>query len=117
MSTLRTHCLLGILGFCCALAVPPALAAESKAATAAETQALLEKYRCTVCHADRETLAGPSWLDIAARYDGKKQADVILSAKIRAGARGGGLWNMPPHPEVTKADAEVMATFILTLRK
>ena len=86
-------------------------------ARAADTKALLEQYRCTICHADRDNLAGPSWLDIAARYKGQKQADVILSAKIRAGARGGGLWHMPPHPEVSKVDAEAMSTYILALRK
>jgi cytochrome c len=109
MSKLLPRCLLSTVAMACALALP--------SAGAADTKALLEKYRCTICHDDRDTLAGPSWLDIAARYHGQKQANVILSAKIRAGARGGGLWNMPPHPEVTKVDAEAMATYILTLKK
>jgi cytochrome c551/c552 len=109
MPTLLVRSLPGILGIACALAMPGAVAADTKA--------LLEQYRCTICHADREPLAGPSWLDIAGRYKGQKQADVILSAKIRAGARGGGLWHMPPHPEVSKVDAEAMSTYILALRK
>ncbi|MEO8506111.1 MAG: cytochrome C biogenesis protein CcsA [Betaproteobacteria bacterium] len=85
-------------------------------AFAADATALLQQYRCTICHADREVLAGPPWLDIAQRYRGQRQADVIVSAKIRAGARGAGLWNMPPHPEVSKADAAIMAKYILTIR-
>ena len=109
MPTFRSRCLLAVFAVACALAVP--------GARAADTKALLEQYRCTICHADRENLAGPSWLDIAARYKGQKQADVILSAKIRAGARGGGLWHMPPHPEVSKVDAEAMSSYILALRK
>jgi len=39
-----------------------------------------------------------------------------MLAKIQAGARGSGLWNMPPHPEVSKADAAVMARYILTVK-
>jgi len=109
MPNLLLRCLPGLVAAACALATP--------GAHAAETKALLEQYRCTICHADRETLAGPSWLDIAGRYQGKKQADVILSAKIRAGARGGGMWHMPPHPEVSKVDAEAMSTYILALKK
>lgn len=85
-------------------------------AFAADATALLQQYRCTICHADRDVLAGPPWLDIAQRYRGQRQADVIVSAKIRAGARGTGLWNMPPHPEVSKADAATMAKYILTVR-
>lgn len=100
--------LIGAVGIACALAVPGALAADTKA--------LLEQYRCTICHADRQPLAGPSWAEIAARYQHQKQADSILTAKIRAGARGGGLWHMPPHPEVSKRDAETIATWILAFR-
>ena len=85
-------------------------------ALAADTKALLDQYRCTICHADRSPLAGPSWADIAARYHNQKQADSILTAKIRAGARGGGLWHMPPHPEVSKRDAETISAWILAFR-
>jgi len=84
--------------------------------SAADATALLEQYRCSICHADREVLAGPPWVDIALRYKGQRQAEVIVSAKIQAGARGSGLWNMPPHPEVSKADAAVMARYILTVK-
>jgi cytochrome c len=93
-----------------------AAALLARDAFAADATALLQQYRCTICHADREVLAGPPWLDIAQRYRGQRQADVIVSAKIRAGARGTGLWNMPPHPEVSKADAAAMAKYILTIR-
>ncbi len=100
------------------LAATLALAMPAGTGSAAETQpqALLEQYRCTICHADREVLAGPPWVDIALRYKGQRQAEVIVSAKIQSGARGSGLWNMPPHPEVSKADAAVMANYILTFK-
>lgn len=100
--------LLGAVGIACALAMP--------GARAADTKALLEQYRCTICHAAQNPQAGPSWAEIAVHYRDQKQANAILTAKIRAGARGGGLWHMPPHPEVSKRDAEAIAAWILAYR-
>ena len=95
-----------------------ALAAFGNAAWAADpaSQELLEKYRCTICHADREPGTGPAWVDIAAHYSGKRQANTLVADKIRSGAHSGGPWHMPPHPEVSKADAKTMARYILSIR-
>jgi cytochrome c len=82
-----------------------------------DLQQQLVQYRCTICHAERETLAGPSYADIAQQYQGQKQAAALLAARIRVGARGGGLWHMPPHPEVSKAAADAMARYILTVKE
>lgn len=97
-------------------AVPVMLALLAGAAAAGDPVVLLQQYRCTICHAGREVLAGPPWIDIATRYRGKRQADALVAAKIRAGAGGSGLWHMPPHPEVSKADAATMARYILSFR-
>ncbi len=75
----------------------------------------LEHYRCTICHAERETLAGPAWADVAQRYRGEKHAPEVVAARIRGGMHGGGLWHMPPHPEVSQADADAMARYILAV--
>lgn len=92
-----------------------ALAAAGPA-VAADPHELLDRYRCNVCHAAHEPLAGPSYAAIADHYRRQKQAYAIVAAKIRVGARGGGLWNMPPHPEVSRADAEAMARAILAVK-
>ena len=86
------------------------------AAAGPDVQQLLTQYRCSICHAERETLAGPSYADIAAAYRNQKQAATLLAARIRVGAHGGGLWHMPPHPEVSKAAADAMARYILTVK-
>ena len=103
---------------CIRIALPLALAPLFNAAWAADTspQALLEKYRCTICHAEREAAAGPAWADIATHYRGERQANKLVADKIRSGARGGGPWHMPPHPEVSKADAATMARYILAIK-
>jgi len=85
------------------------------AAAAPDVQQQLARYRCDICHAEREALAGPSYADIAAAYRTQKQAAALLAARIRVGAHGGGLWHMPPHPEVSKAAADAMARYILTV--
>ena len=83
---------------------------------AQDPQVLLHRYRCYVCHADAEALAGPAYVDVAAKYKGKPQALATISAVIKNGARRGGPWHMPPHPEVSDAEAMVMARYILSIK-
>jgi cytochrome c len=85
-------------------------------ASDAPPEKLLEQYRCTICHEERAAAAGPPWVDIAARYRGKPHAVKIVAGRIRSGVRDGGPWHMPPHPEVSEADAQTMARYILTVR-
>ena len=101
------------------MAFPAALAALLNAASAAgaEPRALLEKYRCDICHSEREAAAGPAWVDIATHYRGVGKASEIVAGKIRAGQHGSGPWQMPPHPEVSKADAATMAQYILAIKQ
>ena len=80
------------------------------------TTALLQKYRCYICHADNEPGAGPPYVDVATRYRGTPKAVATLVAIIKKGARSGGPWHMPPHPEVSDAEAAQMARYILSLR-
>ncbi|MDE2360968.1 MAG: cytochrome C' [Betaproteobacteria bacterium] len=79
--------------------------------------ALLHQYRCYVCHANNEPKAGPAYADVATYYKGKAGALSRVAAVIRSGAHGAGPWHMPPHPEVSKADARTMARYILSLRR
>ncbi len=87
------------------------------AAHAQDAQALLQHYRCYICHDDRETRTGPAYVDVAAKYRGNPNASTLLVVVVRQGAHGAGPWHMPPHPEVSEADARVMARYILSLRE
>jgi cytochrome c len=87
------------------------------AAQSPETRALLERYKCNVCHAERETKTGPAYLDIAARYRGDPRAASKLAGEVRRGAHGAGPWHMPPHPEVTEADAKKLVRYVLSLHE
>ena len=96
------------------LAVLASLAADGLAA-ATPAPKLMEQYRCYVCHADAEAKAGPAFVDVAAAYRGNPRAAASVSALIRRGQHGGGPWNMPPHPEISAADADTITRYILAL--
>jgi cytochrome c len=94
-----------------------ALAWPIPSVSAQGPQVLLQYYKCNVCHAERETRTGPAYVDVAARYRGDPKAAAMLTATVRQGAHGAGPWHMPPHPEVSAADARAMVRYILSLRE
>jgi cytochrome c len=76
---------------------------------------LLKKYNCMACHADAKKLVGPSYKDVAAKYKADGAAAEKLAKKIKSG--GAGVWGpipMPPHPQVSDADALTMAKYVMT---
>src|SRR5436190_11613869 len=81
-----------------------------------DAPALLQKYKCYICHADNEPKAGPAYVDVAAAYRGNPKAAATLVALIKKGAHGAAPWHMPPHPEVSDAEARTMARYILSLK-
>jgi cytochrome c len=95
------------------LTVAVALAGDVQA----QAPKLLQQYKCYYCHADNEEKAGPSFADVAARYKGKSQAVGRLIAVVRNGRHGDGPWHMPPHPEVSEAEAKEMVRYILSLKQ
>jgi cytochrome c len=98
----------------------PFLAVMISAVGVARAQApelLLNQYKCYICHSNDETKTGPSYVNVAAKYSGNPQAVAIVAAVVRKGAHSGGPWHMPPHPEISRADAKKMALYILSLKK
>ena len=87
------------------------------ATSAFADDALLKKNNCIACHAADKKLVGPSYKAVADKYRGQSGAADKLAKKIRAG--GAGVWGaipMPPHPQVSEADAKTMATYILNTK-
>ena len=78
---------------------------------------MLKKYNCTACHANDKKLVGPSYKDVAAKYKADGGAAETLAKKIKAG--GSGVWGpipMPPHPQVSDADALALAKYVMTVK-
>ncbi len=77
---------------------------------------LMEKSDCKSCHLIDQKSAGPSYKDVAAKYNSQKDASVYLATKIIKG--GSGVWGtteMAAHPQITDADATKMVAYILSL--
>jgi cytochrome c len=79
---------------------------------------LISENHCLSCHAIDDKKIGPAFAWIAYRYHGQKGADDKLANKIIHG--GSGNWDawtystpMPPNHELTHAQAEAMAKWIL----
>ena len=77
---------------------------------------LMQDHKCYICHSNEAPKAGPAYVDVAAKYRGNPKAVARVAATVRNGARGGGPWHMPPHPEISQADARIIARYILSLK-
>ena len=90
----------------------------SAALDKAAADALMKKDGCAACHAVDKKIIGPSYLDVAAKYRGDKDAVAKLSKKVKDG--GVGVWGqipMPPNANIPDADIKELVTWIMTLKK
>jgi cytochrome c len=78
---------------------------------------LLKKNNCTACHANERKMVGPAYKDVAAKYASDSAAAEKLAKKIKAG--GAGVWGpvpMPAQPNLSEADALVLAKYIMAVK-
>jgi cytochrome c len=79
---------------------------------------LIGKSDCLTCHKVGDKLIGPSYKDVAAKYENTEENITMLAGKIIKG--GQGVWGSIPmtaHPAVTEDDAKAMVKYILLLKK
>jgi cytochrome c len=77
---------------------------------------LVDASDCKTCHHSTNKLVGPSHTEVAQKYEFTNANVGMLSDKIIAG--GSGTWGeipMTAHPDISKADAEKMAMYVLSL--
>ncbi|ADQ16874.1 cytochrome c class I [Leadbetterella byssophila DSM 17132] len=77
---------------------------------------LIADSDCKSCHDVSKKSVGPTYTDVAKKYEKKRDAVQYLSQKIING--GSGAWGeiaMAAHPNLPKKDAEEMAKYILSL--
>ena len=78
---------------------------------------LLVKSNCLACHYIDKRKYGPKLNEVAAKYANESNAAEIVAKKIKAG--GSGVWGedmMPPQPQLSDADALILAKYILSLK-
>jgi len=85
-------------------------------AVAADARALMLDHKCYICHEDGYAKAGPAFVDVAAAYRRDPRAATRVAEVIRRGQHGSSPWHMPPHPELTHAEARRIALYILALK-
>jgi cytochrome c len=81
------------------------------------SQDLAQKKNCMACHAMDKKLVGPAYKEVAARYAKDKDAYKKLAEKIQKGGKDAwGPVPMPANPQVSAAEAETLAKWILTVK-
>jgi cytochrome c len=76
---------------------------------------LIKKSTCFGCHADKTVLAGPSFSNIADRYEITPDNIKSLARHILEGSSGEwGSMVMPSHPDFTVTETEQIAEYVLT---
>ena len=78
---------------------------------------LFKENKCRLCHRIDKDKIGPSYLSVAEKYSGKKEAIQILEASIKAGSKGKwGKKQMPAYSDLDKETLTRMAKAILHLK-
>jgi cytochrome c len=82
----------------------------------AQGEALVKASDCKTCHHAVNKIIGPAHADVAKKYEFNKASVDMLAQKIIKG--GVGVWGEVPmnaHADITQADAEKMARYVLSL--
>jgi len=77
---------------------------------------LIDLSDCKSCHAMSSKSVGPSYTEMSKKYAGMYEIEGKLADKVVHG--GGGVWGeqaMAAHPQISKADAKEMVSYILSL--
>jgi cytochrome c551/c552 len=80
----------------------------------ADVHTILDRNACLSCHAIQQKIVGPAYHDVAVKYSGDRDARSKIEANIRAG--GAGKWGavpMPPFPNLSPANLQLLADFVL----
>jgi len=90
--------------------------AQTGADAVAQGEALVKASDCKTCHHPTNKIIGPPHTDVAKKYEFTQANVKMLADKIIQG--GVGVWGEVPmnaHPDITQADAEKMARYVLSL--
>ena len=82
------------------------------------SEELAKKYLCTTCHVVKGAKTiGPTYVDVAKKYAGQKDAAAKLAEKVKKG--GQGVWGqvpMPPNPTVPDADLKKLIDWVMATK-
>ncbi|PVY37935.1 c-type cytochrome [Pontibacter virosus] len=91
---------------------------EALAGQYAKGEKLIAGSDCLACHKVDQKVVGPSYEEVAQKYEfNDKNLDYLAGKIIKGGAGVWGQIPMPPHPNMSETDAKEMSRYILSLRK
>lgn len=94
-----------------AVAVPSSVPGKANGGGGA---ALARASGCLACHDVQAKRLGPSFRELAARYEKDEGAPARLASKVRSGSQGAwGPVPMPPQPQVADGDVEALVKWML----
>lgn len=97
-------------------AVVLAAALALSAGSALASQQLAQSKACMSCHQLDKKVVGPAFKEVAKKYKGDAAAEAHLISVVKKGGKG--VWGnvpMPPHPQVSDADAKAIVGWVLSL--
>lgn len=84
----------------------------------AKGKMLFEREDCAGCHAESQTIIGPSFRHLAAEYPPTEANISHLAHIIQIGVKPNqGVWGgreMPPHPKISREEAEEIVRYMLS---
>lgn len=90
-------------------------AAQEQPASRAEQ--IAHRNDCFSCHAVDHDIVGPAFVSIARRYRDTPLMARMLASKVIHGSAGDfGITPMPPHPNLSPADALILTKWILSTK-
>lgn len=90
-------------------------ASTSRASGAVKVADLARGKACLSCHGVDKRVVGPSFKEVAARYQGQEGVAARLRETLKAGSSG--VWGaipMPPNPDLSEHDAKALINWILS---
>jgi cytochrome c len=72
---------------------------------------------CTACHMIQRKIVGPSYADVAAKYENTPENVEMLTSHVINGNVG--VWGevpMPAHPQLSREDVETIVKYVLILK-
>lgn len=78
---------------------------------------LIAQSDCLTCHKEHDKLVGPSYADVAKKYEATEGNVDHLATKIIEGGKG--VWGeipMTPHASLSRDDAKEMVKYILSIK-
>lgn len=73
---------------------------------------------CTACHMVERKVVGPSYADVAEKYENTPENITMLTDHVINGNVGNwGEIQMPSHPQLERADVEDMIKYVLLLKR